>query len=261
MLFVSKLLSMLIYPLGISSLLIALAAVFSYKRPRAARLCSIGAFAILFLASNRWVNFALVKGLEERYLPASSSSGAADAIVVLGGAVSPAFSPRPNVHLTHGDRLLYTALLYRSQRSRFVIVSGGRIPWQNTEPEGKSMVQVLELMGVPRSAILYEAPAANTFEEAISVRNVLKLHQLDQVLLVTSAMHMPRALRTFRRQGINCVPAPTDFTVTVHDIAQTHGSLQEFALSFLPDAETLGASTRALKEYLGSVYYRLRQWS
>jgi uncharacterized SAM-binding protein YcdF (DUF218 family) len=257
MLFLSKLLPMLVYPVGITSLLIAAAALFAYRRPGTARICSIIALAILFFASNRWVSFALVRPLEDSYLPLALLP-AADAIVILGGAVAPAYPPRQNVHLGAADRLLYAAMLYRSHPAALVIVSGGWIPWQKTEPEGESMVRVLELMGVPDSAILFETPCADTYEEAVSVRRVMKTHRLHKILLVTSAIHMPRALQTFRRQGIDTVAAPTDFTVTGHDIAQARGSFQEFVLSLMPDANTLAGSTQALKEYLGLAYYRVR---
>jgi uncharacterized SAM-binding protein YcdF (DUF218 family) len=255
--FFSKLLPMLIYPVGITSLLLLAAAVLTYKRPAAARRCCVVAFTILFLTSNRWVNFALVTPLEDWYLP-SASVPLADAIVILGGAVAPAYPPRLNAHLTVGDRLLYAAMLYRSYAAKFVIVSGGMVPWQKSQPEGESMIRVLELMGVPQSAILSESPAANTYEEATSVDKLMETHNLHRILLVTSAMHMPRALQTFRDQGIDAVPSPTDFTITGHDIAQARGSFQEFVLSLMPDADMLVTTTHALKEYLGLAYYRIR---
>jgi uncharacterized SAM-binding protein YcdF (DUF218 family) len=71
-------------------------------------------------------------------------------------------------------------------------------------------------------------------------------------LLVTSALHMPRALATFRALGVDTIPAPTDFEAVPQPF---------HPLRWLPDAETLAASTQAIKEYLGLWVYRWRGWA
>jgi uncharacterized SAM-binding protein YcdF (DUF218 family) len=260
MFFLSKLLPRLIYPVGMTSLLIALAAAIVRRRPSIARNCCLIAFLVLFLASNRWVNFALVRPLEDSYL-SSVSASAADAIVVLGGGVEPPFPPRRNVHLLVGDRLLYAAMLYRTRRAPLVIVGGVIIPWRESESaESESTSQALVLMGVPRSAILAEAPSNNTYEEAKAVKTVMRTHNLHRILLVTSAMHMPRAFRTFTHQGIDSIPSPTDFALTDDDIAQSAATFEAFTLSLMPDVRYLVSTTAASKEYVGLAYYWARGW-
>jgi uncharacterized SAM-binding protein YcdF (DUF218 family) len=123
MLFLSQLLPRLIYPVGMASWLIAFAAAIVRRQPSIAKNFCLIAFLVLFLGSNRWVNFALVRPLEDSYL-LSGSLPAVDAIVILGGAVKPAFPPRRNVHLAIGDRLLYAAMLYRTYKAPLVVVSG-----------------------------------------------------------------------------------------------------------------------------------------
>jgi uncharacterized SAM-binding protein YcdF (DUF218 family) len=86
------------------------------------------------------------------------------------------------------------------------------------------------------------------------------IRNLHKVLLVTSAMHMPRAFRTFRHQGIDSIPSPTDFTVTDLDIAQSDATFEDFALSLMPDVGMLANTTGALKEYIGLAYYWARGW-
>jgi uncharacterized SAM-binding protein YcdF (DUF218 family) len=260
MFFLSKLFPRLIYPVGMTSLLIVVAAAIVLRRPSIARTCCLIAFSILFLASNRWVNFALVRPLEDSYL-SSISPSAADAIVILGGSVGPAFQPRRNVHLMTGDRLLYAAMLYRSHKAPLVVVTGAMVPWRESElTEGKSTSQVLVLMGVPPSAIVMEPPSSNTYQEANAVKQVMRTHNLHRILLVTSAMHMPRAYRTFRHQGIDSIPSPTDFAVTDDDVVQSDATFEEFALSLIPDVNVLATTTAALKEYIGLVYYWARDW-
>src|SRR6266568_3527641 len=92
MFFLSKLLPMLIYPVGMTALLIAFAGITVRRHASIARTCCLIALSTLFLASNRWVKFALARPLEHSHL-SSASPPAADAIVILGGGVEPEFSP------------------------------------------------------------------------------------------------------------------------------------------------------------------------
>jgi uncharacterized SAM-binding protein YcdF (DUF218 family) len=79
---------------------------------------------------------------------------------------------------------------------------------------------------------------------------------IKRVLLVTSAMHMPRAHGAFRRLGVDAVPATTDIRV----VEVPDKFAQPWFMRFLPSAAALSDSTGAIHEYLGYVYYRLRGW-
>ena len=203
----------------------------------------------------------LVRSLEWQQIP-TGELPEADAIVILGGATKSAFPPRPGVELNEGgDRVLYGAQLYREEKAPVVIASGGRIDWRGGGPsESADMAEILKTLGVPDSAILQDPTSLNTYQNAVNVRQIVKERGIRRVLLVTSAMHMPRSLRIFQRQGIDAIPAPTDFQVTQQDIKEPFSSTQATVLNFLPDAERLEKTTRALKEYIGLVIYRLRGW-
>ena len=105
---------------------------------------------------------------------------------------------------------------------------------------------------MPGASIIAEAASRNTYENAVLSKQVLAEHGLQRVLLVTSALHMPRALATFKSAGIDAVPAATDFTVTYKD--------QRTVIDFLPDAEALSRTTYAIKEYVGHAYYWWKGW-
>lgn len=122
------------------------------------------------------------------------------------------------------------------------------------------MAKILKTMGVPASAILQDPTSLNTYENAVNVKKILKEQGIRRVLLVTSAMHMPRSLRIFQRQGIEAIPAPTDFLVSQQELEEPNSSPQATVLSLVPDADRLEMTTRALKEYVGSLVYRLRGW-
>lgn len=259
-LFLSKLLPLLLYPLGLAILLLIVTLVLLWIRPRLAPVPIVLALIALLLFSNGWVASWLVRSLEWQNLPPAQLP-TADAIVVLGGGVKPPVWPRPGPDLSEeGDRVLYGAQLYREGKAPLVIASGGRIDWSGTgKSESKDMAAIMQTLGVPPSAILQDPTSLNTYQNAVNVRQILQTRGIRKVLLVTSAMHMPRSLLIFKRQGIEAIPAPTDFQETRED-TQRPTTTQEIVLNLLPDAERLQKATRVLKEYIGIVVYRLKGW-
>ena len=261
--FLSKLLPLFAYPLGFCSMLLVIAVILNkYRRLRNG--LTIAAVIILWIFSNRWVDLALTRGLEWQYLP-SPDAPKAEAIVVLGGGTYPAQYPRPTVEMSGaGDRVYYAANLYREGRAPIVLLSGGNIDWMtNAEATPASeMAEIITFMGVPQSALLLEDRSQNTNEDAIFSTQMLKEKGIHRILLVTSAIHMPRAMAVFKKQGLEVIPAPTDFKVTQaawDDLV--HGSLQAHIINLLPDASDLGSITNALKEYIGLFVYQLMGWA
>ena len=261
-LFLSKLLPLFFYPLGLSCLLIIFALVMFWKRPRWAAGAMALALTILLTLSNGWISQNLVRSLETQNLPPTPIPQTR-AIVVLGGGIKPALPPRPWVEVSEaGDRILYGSQLYRQGRAPWLILSGGRVEWKGGgPPESADMAEIAQAMGVPASAILPDPTSLNTYQNAVNVRKILKENNiLGPILLVTSALHMPRSLLIFQRQGIETIPAPTDFSITQQDIEASQSSFQAVLLNLLPDAYNLQQSTKALKEYIGLAVYRLRGW-
>lgn len=217
-------------------------------------------FLLLFFCSSAGVSEAIVRSLEFQNLPPDIPT--ADAIVVLGGGTDSAVPPRPWVELhQEGDRVIYAGKLYRDGKAPKVILSGGRVNWRpRSASEAEDMATILETMGVPRSAMLLEPDSLNTRENAVNVQKILQTQGIQRILLVTSAMHMPRSLMIFRKLGIDPIPAPTDFTVLQLDPA-AQGTTQATILDALPDADNMRRTTRALKEYVGILVYRLRGWA
>lgn len=258
-LYLSKLLPLFFYPLGLACILIIFALITLWKKPRQASTALTIALVVLLLASNGWVSRSLVRSLEFQNIPQQLPN--ADAIVVLGGATKPAFPPRPSVDLSEeSDRMFYAAQLYHQKKAPFVILSGGRIDWSGAGPsESADMAIIMQQLGVPESAIIQEPDSLNTYENAVNVKKILQARQFNQVLLVTSAMHMPRSLAIFNKLKISAIPAPTDFLAS-GDMQYISNSSEAALLNLLPEAERLYQSTRALKEYVGLVVYRLRGW-
>jgi uncharacterized SAM-binding protein YcdF (DUF218 family) len=260
-LYLSKLLPLFFYPLGLACICLLVALVMLWKKPRSAALAILIALFVLLLGSNGWVSHFMVRSLEWQNLPLAEIPNA-EAIVVLGGATKPALLPRPTVDLNeHGNRVIYAAQLYRQKKAPFIILSGGRIDWYGKgSSESADMATILTSIGIPTEAIIEEPKSLNTYQNAIYVKKILESRGIHRILLVTSAIHMPRSLLIFKHQGIDAIPTPTDFIISEGEMKDLGSTPKATILSLLPEVENLDQFTSALKEYIGIVVYRLRGW-
>ena len=260
-LFLSKLLPLFVYPLGLACILLLVALVRLWKHPVQAAIAIGLALIVIGVGGNGWVANSVMQSLEWQHVPMGELPQA-EAIVVLGGGIKPQIPPRPWVDVADaGDRVLHGARLYTEGKAPWLILSGGRIDWKSGGPsESADMAQLAEAMNVPPEAILQDPTSLNTYENAVNVKQILQEKGLNRVLLVTSALHMPRSLKIFQKQGIEAIPAPTDFLVSEQDIQEPSSSLQAMLLNAVPDADRMQQTTRAMKEYIGFLIYRLRGW-
>lgn len=260
--FLSKFLPLLVYPLGLGIILLAAALVLRRKR-RVQQSLLVLSLLVLVIGSNRWVSFGLARSLEWQYLPPAENPQA-EVIVVLGGGTESAQYPRTAVEINAaGDRVLYAARLYHQGAASRILVSGGNIVWLGgrTMTPAEEMAELLDLLAVPPDAIWLQPASQNTQEDAEYSVQMLKEQDIQRVILVTSAMHMPRSVALFRHLGIDVIPAPADFTVTQHGWDNLFApDPQALLVNLLPNASSLSLTTNALKEYFGLIVYHLRGW-
>ncbi|TVQ22203.1 MAG: YdcF family protein [Leptolyngbya sp. DLM2.Bin15] len=258
--FLSKFLPTLVFPLGFTCLMIVIALITLWRRPRWAAGSLAIALIVLLVSSNTYTAEAMLRSLEWQHIPAEELPNA-EAIVVLGGAVRAQEYPRPWVDvLEEGDRPLHGAQLYLQGKAPLVILSGGRIDWFGARgAEADDMAEILEAMGVPPEAMVLERTSFNTYENAVNVKQILDQRGINRVLLVTSAVHMPRSLKIFEKQGIEAIPAPTDF-IASSPIVSREQTYQAAILRSLPEAHNLQHVTRVIREYIGIVVYWLKGW-
>jgi uncharacterized SAM-binding protein YcdF (DUF218 family) len=248
----SKLLSLLVYPLSLSLLLCVFALVFTRLRwDRFSSYTLMLAVGWLYLCSTAlFANFlsgTLERGFEPR---AMSVVEKADAIVLLGGATRGDTPMGKLVDLNqHADRLVHAVALYKARKAPVVLLSGGSVG--DGRPEALQMKDVLEVMGVPVAHVLLEKQSRNTYDNAVNSARILKDSGMHRILLVTSAYHMRRALGVFERQGLEVVPAPADYQQLV---------TRQLLPAWLPTVSSLHQSTDALHEIVGYWVYRWRGW-
>ncbi len=249
---VTKLLSLALYPLTqvLALGLIALLLVY-FDRRRGALTVIVVAVGWLYLASTALFADFLMGTLEKEQRPkALSVVPQADAIVLLGGAF------RGDTHWSsqgdlnaQADRLVHAVELFKAGKAPVVLVSGGASP--DARAEAQLMEQTLGVMGIPRRAVVRESQSRDTYENARFSAILLEGKELQRILLVTSAFHMRRARAVFEAQGLEVIPAPTDYQRLVSKPAVP---------AWLPTVQDLERTTIALREHAGFWVYRWRGW-
>jgi uncharacterized SAM-binding protein YcdF (DUF218 family) len=112
--------------------------------------------------------------------------------------------------------------------------------------EADFAIGLFENLGVPRDRIILETRSRNTAENATFSRQIAAPKPGERWLLVTSAMHMPRAIGAFRKADFAIEAYPVDY--------QTAGPHDLWALS---DSLTggFGKTDAAVHEWLGLFIY------
>ena len=249
-----KVIDFLVEPLGFGLVVVLLGLALStrFRRPG---LGVVGIGVIwLWLLATPWMGDTLLRSLESRFPPTSPNAvPSADAIVVLGGGIAPATAPRLYPDLNEaGDRLWYGARLFRAGTASKLIVSGGRPPGRSA-PASPAMQKMLVDWQVPMDAIIMEAESRTTYGNARHTAALCRTQEIDEIVLVTSAAHMRRALATFRSTApqLQIHPAPTDYRAVQEPFTPA---------DVVPDADGIMQSTAATHEYVGYLYYKLRGW-
>jgi uncharacterized SAM-binding protein YcdF (DUF218 family) len=208
----------------------------------------IAGTALLYLLSTPYVAARLAARTQSTQpLPKDFPAAGAQAIVVLAAGLRP-LAPEYGgsaVDETTLQRLAYAAYLARRYELP-ILVSGGSID-EDAPPLAHLMKESLEqVFGV--EVRWTEDKSVNTYENALFSADILRAQDVSRVLLVTHAMHMTRALRSFAMGDLKVTPAPTGFITPPRD----------FAARFSPRQSALGISYYAIYEMLGGVWYRLR---
>lgn len=117
--------------------------------------------------------------------------------------------------------------------------------------QGKAMAEAAATLGVPPDRMVLEGTAMDTEDEALAIRTALVEHQPTEqpFLLVTSGVHMRRALALCRARGLHPIAAPTDYLMN-------RGSVSLFAL--VPSSGNLMRVDSALHEWTGLAWAHLR---
>lgn len=222
---------------------------------RAAAAATGSALALFWLLSTAPIADAFLGTLERRYDPLESLPSEVDLVVVLGAGHiewerfpgSAQLGDAGLARTTEAVRLVRT-----SDRALMTVFTG--YAGQGAIPTAEVARRTAISLGMPADATRVLAAPRDTREEAQAVRDYLRLSDMGEdgsdrtVVLITSASHMPRAVREFQAAGLAVVPAPAGYRAF-------RGGYS--AWSYLPSAVALQRSERAWYEYLGLFWLRL----
>ena len=239
----------LILPPANLFLLIAVGLALSRRWPRTGRAVAATSLVAMFLLSSTGGARLLVAPLERMTAPllAPETAGAQAIVVLSAGRLqrAPEYGGRDIPDYVGLARLRYAAHLQR-RTGLPVLVSGG-FGSASAPSLATGMAEALrEDFGVPVKWL--EARSRDTGENAACSAALLRPEGVKRILLVTDAMHMPRARAAFERAGLEVVSAPTVFF-----------SRQQQPLgAWVPSTEGMRRSSYALYELIGMAWYRLR---
>jgi uncharacterized SAM-binding protein YcdF (DUF218 family) len=162
--------------------------LFASLRRAAVLICATLGFLVLFATFTPFISWYAKK------LAGPWTDPKGDILIVISGADLNGF-PDSNTVL----RCMYAVFAYREGGFRKIVVSG-----RNVAPHMRSL---LVAEGVPPEVIVVEDAATSTRENALYVGRILAGDPGSKVLM-TSEYHMFRAVRVFRKAGLNVTPRP-----------------------------------------------------
>ena len=253
---VEKLATELLMPVGlIWMMLIIIVGVCFLGRQRAAGFFALVSLVLLSVAGNSYVSNALVQSLEQPYIDQSPpAADEIDIVILLGGGATTDLRGTSQL-ASSGDRVAAAARYYTAASdagaSPLIVCTGSQVYRSNEldlDPNQESKNNLIAL-GVPEKNIqLLEAD--NTSQEMRSIKRWLDESaevQGKRVGILTSAWHLPRAMRLAKAEGIEATPMPSDFRSQF--FAPKVGMV-------VPTVNSLQVSSFAIKEMLAGLVKR-----
>jgi uncharacterized SAM-binding protein YcdF (DUF218 family) len=152
----------------------------------------------------------LARRLEGRYHPLADLDSVREVrwIVVLGGGHLATSGLPPNSQLSNASlyRVVEAVRLHRMLPATRILFSGGRT-LDSTVDASVSSAAALG-MGVAPGDVSLSVDPRSTVEEMVCLQKIMGA---TPFIMVTSAMHMPRAMLLAERAGLHPVPSPTDY--------------------------------------------------
>ena len=244
---ISKIFGYFISPIIWISILVGIA-LFA-KKTRLRRKSLTAAFIILIVFSN---SFLITKIVGLWIVNPVKISNNYDVGIVLGGRTV-TYDQEYNRLSYHGtiDRLLQAVDLYEKGKIKKILITGGSASLIYKKfKEANLMDSLLRIIKIPDSVVLIDTLAQNTHQNAVYSKKILeKYPHLTKYLLITSSMHMRRAIRCYEKVGLHVTPYPAN-------LINPHRRLNIDYL-FIPHAANFLIWDGTLHEILGYLVYKI----
>ena len=250
----SKIIDFILLPICWIFILLLISSLTKSQKSRKRSLLSV--LVILTLFSNPWFVNRLYVFYEQPTISLLQSENYTWGIVLGGGMIRPGDkdqSDKINVGET-ADRFIQPILLYKAGKIKKILITGGNTSIGKIKVdkghETSDVRQLMISMGVNPKDIYMETKARNTRENALYSAQKLKNYiKSEDVLLITSAMHMPRSIRCFEKVGFKVKAYPVD----------KKGSKNESGLLDLitPSDQNLSRTSQLIREISGLIIYMI----
>jgi uncharacterized SAM-binding protein YcdF (DUF218 family) len=205
------------------------------------------AVILLYGASIAPVGNYLAYSLEKKYFRPPAINKPLDVIVVLAGGVIDINESKSTVASeATAARLLRGVEIFHKYGAKYFVCAGSGI---TKISNAEVMAQMAVALGVPKEKIRIDARSENTREHAIEL-NKMFTDKSIHIALVTSGFHMRRSEREFKRYFKNVLPWPASYSYT--------SSSARNVLKYIPQTAPLSETTNALREFIGSFWYEIR---
>jgi uncharacterized SAM-binding protein YcdF (DUF218 family) len=192
--------------------------------------------------------------LEWSYQPLEEPPREVDAIIVLGGGVAPpdVYRAQAQVSGSSYTRCVHAASLYQTYRCPLILCGGATEDEDTNVSEAEVMADALAFLGVDRRDMILESTSRSTRENALRATEVIRQRGFQHVMVVTHARHMRRADLCFRKLGADLILAPC----SAHS-ARLWRTVDE---TWIPESDSMSASSWVVREWVALLYYRARGW-
>ncbi|MDB3935226.1 YdcF family protein [Granulosicoccus sp.] len=226
----------------------------SRSKPKWRVMLFVGWIAVILVCSAPAVVNPLLATLEDQYPDTLVCESGSHLIMLGGGVDSRAGSDTEFERMSHSTMSRATsALRIANDEPQLRLIAAGGALERITEAD--VIANYWNAMGIDDQRIVRESSSSNTHENAINVARLLGKESVQgPVRLLTSAMHMPRALLSFRSmmsaQGLDVCPVSVDQQV-IPDVP---------FWALMPQTTALVKFDKWLHEIIALAVYRLRGW-
>lgn len=143
-------------------------------------------------------------------------------------------------------RLIQAVRMYKKYDAKYLVCSGKS---NSKISDAQLMAQMAEEFSVPKDKIRIDAKSNNTHEHALEF-NKMFVDKDIKIGLVTSAYHMKRSEKEFRKFFGNVLPLPANYLY-----ASPAGTP---VVRYIPQSQWLYNNTLVLHEYVGQLWYSIK---
>lgn len=246
--YLSKIIGLFLNPIVWVSILFSLGLL--SKNTKLKKRLIIAGFATLMLFSNSFVFNEIVRNWEIDATEQTSINNTYDYGIVLTGMVNYNHDLSRFNFMRSSDRIWQAVKLYHEDKINKILITGGSASlFSQDTVESALLEKFLKTTGIPSEDIITEEKSRNTRENALFTAQLLNNKEYQNLLLITSAMHMRRSNLCFKKVNLTCDLYPTDHYANARNF--NIGTL------FIPSAQTLNDWQALFHEIFGIISYKI----